>query len=60
MRVLVILVGITAILVGIGGVFANMVYGEGSIALYGIGISLATLTLGLILIYMGLREEWSS
>jgi hypothetical protein len=55
-----VLIGITAILVGLGGVFANMVYGEGNIALFGIGISLTTLILGLILIYMGLREEWSS
>jgi hypothetical protein len=55
-----VLIGITAILVGIGGVFANLFYGEGSIALYGMGISIATLCLGVVLIYMGLREEWSS
>jgi hypothetical protein len=58
-RLLVIMVGLTAIVTGIGGVFANLFYGKGSIALYGMGISMATLCLGLILIYMGLREEWS-
>jgi hypothetical protein len=60
MRLLVILVGLAAMSVGISGVFANLFYGEGDIALYGIGISITTLCLGLILFYMGLREEWSS
>jgi hypothetical protein len=35
------------------------VYGKGFIALAGLAISLTTLILGLILLYMGLREEWS-
>ena len=59
MKLLVILFGLTAIVTGLGGVFANMVYGEGFIALLGLAISLTTVCLGLILIYMGLREEWS-
>jgi len=58
-RLLLILIGLTAIVTGLGGVFANLFYGEGYIAALGIGISLATLCLGIILFYMGLREEWS-
>jgi hypothetical protein len=58
-RLLVILVGLTAIITGIGGVFANLAYGEGHLALLGIGISLSTLTLGLIITYMGLSNTWS-
>jgi hypothetical protein len=54
----VILVGLTAVVTGIGGVFANLVYGEGHLALLGIGISLSTLTLGLIITYMGLSDKW--
>ena len=55
-----ILIGLTAITTGLGGVFANLFYGEGYIAALGIGISLATLCLGIILFYMGLRDRWSS
>ena len=55
-----ILIGLTAIVTGLGGVFANLFYGEGYIAALGIGISLATLCLGIILFYMGLRDRWSS
>jgi vacuolar-type H+-ATPase subunit I/STV1 len=58
-RLLTILIGLTAITVGLGGVFANIAYGEGLIAAIGIGISLITLCLGVILLYMGLRKEWS-
>ena len=60
MKLLVILLGLTAIATGLGGIFANLVYGKGFIAVLGLGISLATLCLGIILFYMGLREEWSS
>jgi hypothetical protein len=56
----VILVGLTAIAVAIGGVFSNMVYGEGYMAALGLGISVTTLCLGLILVYMGLRGRWNS
>ena len=56
---LVVLIGLTAITTGIGGVFANMVYGEGYLAALGIGISLTTLMLGVILLYMGLSNKWS-
>jgi vacuolar-type H+-ATPase subunit I/STV1 len=59
MKLLTVLIGLTAIVTGLGGVFANLVYGEGYLAALGIGISLTTLMLGVILIYMGLREEWS-
>jgi len=59
MKLLVILIGLTAIVTGIGGVFANMVYGEGFIALLGMGVSLTTLMLGVILLYMGLSNKWS-
>jgi hypothetical protein len=55
----VILVGLTAITTGIGGVFANVFYGEGYIALLGLGISVTTLVLGLILFIMGLSNKWS-
>ena len=54
-----ILIGLTAIVTGLGGVFANIFYGEGFIAVLGLGISLTTMMLGLILLYMGLREEWN-
>jgi hypothetical protein len=54
----VILVGLTAVVTGTGGVFANLVYGEGFMAAIGIGISLSTLTLGLIITYMGLSDRW--
>jgi hypothetical protein len=59
MRLLVFLIGLTAITVGIGGILANTFYGEGFIALLGLGVSLTTLMLGLILLYMGLRDTWS-
>jgi vacuolar-type H+-ATPase subunit I/STV1 len=53
------LIGLAAITTGLGGVFANLVYGEGYLAALGLGISLVTLMLGLILIYMGLSNKWS-
>jgi hypothetical protein len=59
MRLLVILIGLTAITVGLGGVFSNIFYGEGYLALAGLAISLTTLVLGLILVYMGLSNRWS-
>jgi hypothetical protein len=59
MRLLVLLIGLTAIAVAIGGVFANIFYGEGYIALLGLGISVTTLVLGLTLFIMGLRDTWS-
>jgi hypothetical protein len=59
MRLLVLLTGLAAISVGISGVFANLFYGEGYLALAGLAISFTTITLGLILFIMGLREEWS-
>jgi hypothetical protein len=58
MRLLVILIGLTAIATGLGGVFANLIYGNGFIALLGLGVSLTTLALGLILVYIGLRDTW--
>jgi hypothetical protein len=57
-RLAIILVGLTAIVTGLGGVFANIFYGEGYLALAGLAISLATLVLGLILFYGGLRGLW--
>jgi hypothetical protein len=56
----VLLIGLTAITVGLGGVFANLVYGEGYMAALGLGISLSSITLGLILFIWGLRGRWSS
>jgi len=54
-----ILVGLVAIATGLGGVFANLFYGEGYLALVGLAISLATLALGLILFYTGVRRRWN-
>jgi len=54
-----ILVGLVAIATGLGGVFANMFYGEGYLALVGLAISLATLALGSILFLTGVRRLWS-
>jgi hypothetical protein len=59
MKLLVILFGLTAIVTGLGGVFANLFCGEGYLALAGLAISLTTLCLGLILFTMGLRGRWS-
>ena len=59
MRLLVILIGLTAITTGLGGILANTVYGEGYLAALGLGVSLTTLTLGLILFIWGLRGRWS-
>jgi vacuolar-type H+-ATPase subunit I/STV1 len=59
MRLIAILVGLAAITTGLGGVFANLVYGEGYLAALGLAISLSSITLGLILVYMGLRDTWS-
>jgi len=56
---LIILVGLTAIVTGISGVFANLFYGEGFIALAGLAVSLSSITLGLILFIWGLRGRWS-
>jgi hypothetical protein len=56
---LIILIGLTAITTGLGGILANMMYGKGFIALLGLGISLTTMMLGLILLYMGLSNKWS-
>ena len=55
-----ILVGLAAISTGITGVFTNLLYGEGYLALAGLAVSLSSVTLGLILFIWGLREEWSS
>jgi vacuolar-type H+-ATPase subunit I/STV1 len=57
-RLIAILVGLAAIATGIGGVFANLVYGEGYLAALGLAVSLNSITLGLILVYMGLRDKW--
>jgi formate-dependent nitrite reductase membrane component NrfD len=54
----VILVGLAAMSVGISGVFANLLYGEGYLALAGLAISFTSITLGLILFIMGLRNKW--
>ena len=59
MKLLTILIGITAITTGLGGILANLFYGKGFIAVLGIGISLTTLCLGIILLYMGLSNKWS-
>jgi hypothetical protein len=59
-RLPLLLTGLTVTTVGLSGVFSNTVYGEGLTATLGIGISLVTLTLGLIITYMGLRAKWSS
>jgi hypothetical protein len=53
-----ILVGLVAIATGLGGVFSNIVYGEGYLALAGLAISLTTLVLGLILFITGVRGLW--
>jgi hypothetical protein len=53
-----ILVGLVAIATGLGGVFANMFYGEGYLALVGLAISLTTLCLGLLLFITGVRGLW--
>jgi len=53
-----VLIGLTAVFTGLGGVFANLFYGEGYLALAGLAVSLATLTLGLTLFYGGLRRLW--
>jgi hypothetical protein len=58
MRLLVILVGLAAMSVGISGVFANLFYGEGYLALAGLAISLSTLSLGVILFITGVRSLW--
>jgi hypothetical protein len=60
MRLLVILIGLAAISTGLGGVFSNLFYGEGYLALAGLAISFTTITLGLILFIWGLRGKWSS
>jgi hypothetical protein len=54
-----ILIGLTAISTGLGGIIANTFYGEGYLAALGLAISLTTLCLGLILVYMGLSSRWS-
>jgi hypothetical protein len=59
MRLAAILIGLTAISTGLGGVFANLFYGEGYIAALGLGISLSTLCLGMLLLIWGLRGRWS-
>jgi hypothetical protein len=53
------LIGLTAIATGLGGVFANLFYGEGYLAALGLGVSLSTLCLGMLLFIMGLRGRWS-
>jgi hypothetical protein len=60
MKLLTVLIGLTAITTGLGGILANLFYGEGFIAALGIGISITTLMLGVILLYMGLSDRWSS
>jgi hypothetical protein len=57
-RLLLILVGLAAISTGLGGVFSNLFYGEGYLALAGLAISFTTITLGLIVLIMGLRGKW--
>jgi len=54
-----ILVGLVAIATGLGGVFANLFYGEGYLVLAGLAISLATLVLGSILFLTGVRRLWN-
>jgi vacuolar-type H+-ATPase subunit I/STV1 len=53
-----ILIGLTAVVTGLGGVFSNTVYGEGYLAVLGLAISLTTLCLGLILFITGVRGLW--
>jgi hypothetical protein len=57
-RLLVVLIGLAAISTGLGGVFSNLFYGEGYLALAGLAISFTTITLGLILFILGLRGRW--
>jgi hypothetical protein len=57
-RAIVVLVALTAVATGIGGVFANAFYGDGCTALAGLAISLATLMLGLVLLAMGAMGAW--
>jgi hypothetical protein len=60
MRLLLILIGLTAVSTGLGGILANTFYGEGYLAALGLGVRLSTLALGLLLFIMGLREGWRS
>jgi len=57
-RTIIVLVALTAVATGIGGVFANAFYGEGCTALAGLAISLATLILGLVLLAMEVTGTW--
>jgi phosphoglycerol transferase MdoB-like AlkP superfamily enzyme len=57
-NVLATLMGLAAIITGLGGILANVFYGEGYLALAGLAVSLAALALGLILFYGGLRGLW--
>jgi hypothetical protein len=54
-----ILVGLTAITTGLGGIIANLFYGEGYMAALGLAVSLSNITLGLILFAWGLRDRWT-
>jgi hypothetical protein len=54
------LIALTAIAVGIGGVLANVFYGDGCTALAGLAISLTTLVLGLVLFAMGVTGKWTN
>jgi hypothetical protein len=53
-----VLIGLTAVVTGLGGVLANLFYGEGGLALAGLAVSLATLALGFMLFYGGLIGLW--
>jgi hypothetical protein len=59
MRLLLIMVGLTAITTGLGGIIANTFYGEGYMAALGLAVSLSSITLGTILFIMGLSGRWS-
>jgi uncharacterized membrane protein len=57
-NVLATLIGLVAVVTGLGGVFANIFYGEGYLALAGLAVSLTNMVLGFILFYWGLMGLW--
>ena len=54
------LIGLVAVVTGLGGVFANAFYGEGYLALAGLAVSLANVVLGFTLFYWRLAGLWRS
>jgi hypothetical protein len=57
-NVLATLIGLVAVVTGLGGVFANIFYGEGYLALAGLAVSLTNIVLGFMLFYWGLTGLW--